>query len=66
MKLITRLNLLLRSRISAAIPLLLHLNGVDSENFTFIISRFFNANDISYLVIFFTTFCVFTECTFIF
>jgi len=66
MKFITHVNLLLRSRMSGAIPLLLCLNVVDRENFTFTISNFFNANDISYLIIFFTTFCTLIVCMFIF
>jgi len=63
MKINTHLSLLLRSRMSGAIPLLPCLNGVDRENFT--IPSFFNANDISYLIIFLTTFCILTVCTFI-
>jgi hypothetical protein len=46
------------------VELLLCLNVVDRENFTFTFSIFFNANDISYLIIFFTTFCILIVCMF--
>jgi hypothetical protein len=41
---------------SGTMPILPCLNDADRENFT--ISSFFNANDISYLIIFFTTFFI--------